>query len=60
MQKKTILYMAAGALAAGAVVYYLAKRKKSDGQQARSHKKDKHLTQVFSKAKGYSSGEYTL
>ena len=63
MQKKTVLWIAAGAIAAiaaGTVVYYLRKRKRAGSQHGTNHKKDKHLTHAFSKAKGHASGEYTL
>jgi hypothetical protein len=58
MQKKTILWTALAITAAGVAVYYLRKRRADADRYGK--KRDRHNSQVFARAKGYASGEYTL
>jgi hypothetical protein len=61
MQKKAMLWTAVATTAAAIVVYYIRrKRNREQQQQHVGQGRSKHLTRVFTRAKGIAQGEYTL
>jgi hypothetical protein len=59
IQKNTLIWTAVATTAAAFIFYYIRK-KRSSAQENMPRGRDKHLTHVFSRAKGLGSGEYTL
>jgi hypothetical protein len=59
MQKKAMLWTAVATTAAAIVIYYIRRKRNREPEQV-SHGRTKHLTRVFTRAKGIAQGEYTL
>jgi hypothetical protein len=59
MQKNTIMWTAVATTAAAFIIYYFRKKKSAASKNSQKGR-DKHLTDVFSRAKGLATGEYTL
>jgi hypothetical protein len=60
MQKKTIIWTAVATTAAVIAIYYIRKKRTAGRHASPDGKPGKHITNVFSRAKGIASGEYTL
>jgi hypothetical protein len=55
-----MLWTAVATTAAAIVVYYIRRKRNHEAQQVTHDRRSKHLTKVFTRAKGIASGEYTL
>jgi hypothetical protein len=60
MRKNKIAWSVVAAIAAGLAVYVISKRRAASREQDIPVPGDRHLTNVFSKAKNYGGGEFVL
>ena len=60
MRKNKIAWSVVAAIAAGLAVYVISKRRAAAREQDRPIPGERHLTNVFSKAKNYGGGEFVL